>query len=132
MASGSSSPGTPEPRSDDRSPPARSGITAADHSRNQVRSALDGLLGDDNDAPISRLGSGNGATSRSQEPARKRRNLDSPIPISVSAANAQHNTHSSGALSPEYKRTSSFGGAPGNSAATGTSGYSPTGGAGRR
>lgn len=126
------SPGVPNQRFGDTRP-TNTSASSADHSREQVQLALDGLLGDDENAPSTRPYSIGPSVEITRSPARRSRSQIAPEPITHGLGASQSGRSSSrllaqgGQLSP---------GSP-NAAqrASGTipiDGYSPTAGAGRR
>lgn len=135
-ASGTASPGTPEQRYDERNSPARRSVNAADFSREQVQSALDGLLSDQEDAPSTKPSHGYGQpaeSARSPGLAGRRRSYVPPEPIEIKASNHLRDQSSSGLLSPESQlNPGGVNGARRATAAISPAGYTPTAGPGRR
>lgn len=144
VTSDSSSAGTPEHFHGGRrnNPVPRRSVTAADHSREQVQSALDTLLSDSEDvvgtkAPSS--SSYNGApveSARSPGPGEgRRRSRAGQDPISLDASNTRYERSPSG-LSPGNRLRiddpDAFPSPSGAKSMAGTTGYTPTAAGGRR
>lgn len=137
MTSDSSSTGTPEHFHRGRSgySVARGSVTAADHSREQVQSALDTLLSDNEDvgsnrAPIS-SSSYNGAppveSDRSPGPAGgRRRSRAGKDPIPLDTSNTTHERSPSGLSPGNQLRIDNPGAFPGVSETKSTGGYTPS------
>ncbi|CAM9252967.1 unnamed protein product [Ectocarpus sp. 8 AP-2014] len=131
VASGSSIPTSPESQYDGRGSLVRRSTRAADHARNQVQSALDGLLSDDDPSnPRSPPGryapSMDGTRSPGQPEAQGRRSLVPPDPIiPIEASYPRSGRSSTDLLSPARKASSVRAAADGG-------GYTPTGAGGRR
>lgn len=124
---------------------ARRSVTAADHSREQVQSALDTLLSDNEDAVGPNKGASgssyNGAPvegARSPGPAGgRRRPRAGQDPVSLGASNEGHEGHerSPSGLSPQLRieNPDAFPGGSGSGFETkSTGGYTPTAAGGRR
>lgn len=131
VASGSSIPTSSESQYDGRGSLVGRSTRATDHARDQVQSALDGLLSDDDPSnPRSPPGryapSMDGTRSPGQPEAQGRRSLVPPDPIIPTEASYPRSGRSStDLLSPARKASSVRAAADGG-------GYTPTGAGGRR
>ena len=123
----------------------RRSVTAADHSREQVQSALDNLLSDNDDAaspktpsssyPRGGFGAPPGESLRSPGGGRRRsRAGQDPIALDATGS-SRHDRSPSGAISPagsqlRIENPDAFPGSPTGARSPG--GYTPTPGGGRR
>lgn len=139
-ASRSSPPESPESRYGEGHSTKRRSIRAAEHSREQVQSALDDLLSDNEDTPSSHNFPVESAGS--PVPRGRRQSQLAPQPITVGMGSTRDGQSSSALLSPGGQSNPSVGDPPTTKKPPGiiatdgytptASGYTPTASAGRR
>lgn len=127
VASGGSMAGTPESQYSERGSLVRRSTRAADHSRGQVQSALDGLLSDDDysqrRSPSRGYDPVDGARSPGPPTGGRRRSFNPPDPISLDSSYPHRDQSPNGLLSPTRKASA---------VTPDGGGYTPTAAGGRR